>query len=290
LSGKSSLAERLAQASGLPEQWRTVAPGWARRRAYVWDVSRHVGATMVDAVDPQPGETMLELAAGPGDTGFTAAARLGDTGRLISTDVAPEMVAAAEARGRELGLTNVDYRAVDAQSIDLPDASVDGVLCRWGYMLVPDPARALAETFRVLRPGGRVGFVVWAEADANPWGTAVGRTLLSLDLIERPHPDSPGPFRLGDAARVRDLVIAAGFGEPTLTDVRITWRHASVDEYWAVTADLSYLLTTALDTLDETTLAQVRAGTGDALAEFTEADGSLAVPGLCRCVLARKPG
>ena len=77
---------------------------------------------------------------------------------------------------------------VDAQAIDLADGSVDGVVCRWGYMLVPDPGAALGETFRVLRPRRPRRFTVWAEAAANPWGTAVGRALLELGLIEKPGP------------------------------------------------------------------------------------------------------
>lgn len=287
-SDKNSLAERLARASGLPAQWSAVAGGWARRRAYVWDVSRHVGEQLVQALAPQAGETILELAAGPGDTGFAAAAPLGSGGRLISTDVVPEMVAAAEARGRELGLTNVDYRVVDAQEIDLPDGSVDGVLCRWGYMLVADPARALAETFRVLRRGGRVAFVVWAEADANPWGTAVGRALLALGLIERPDPDAPGPFRLGDVERVRALVRSAGFEDPQIEDVPVIWRYESLDDFWAVTTDLSFLLATAAETLPEDVLEELRSRAGETLRPFADSEGRLTIPGLCRNVLARK--
>jgi SAM-dependent methyltransferase len=283
-----TLAGRLASSGGPAAQWGTVAPGWARQRAYVWDISRAVGDRLVELLDPASGATVLELAAGPGDTGFAAAQRIGPDGRLISTDVAPEMVSAAESRGRELGLTNVEYRAVDAQAIDLPDASVDGVLCRWGYMLMPDPAQALGETWRVLTPGGRLAFAVWAEADANPWGTAVGRALLALGLIERPDPDAPGPFRLGDADRVRRLVSGAGFADPDIEDLPVTWRHDSLDDYWAVTADLSFLLTAAVGTLAPEVLEQIRTLVGEELRGYTDDRGHLAVPGLCRAVLARK--
>jgi SAM-dependent methyltransferase len=286
---RGRLAARLAESGGRPAQWSTVAAGWARRRGYVWDVSHEVGERMVAALAPQPGETILELAAGPGDTGFAAAQALGPDGLLVSTDVAPEMVAAAEERGRELGLTNVEYRVVDAQQIDLPDEHVDGVLCRWGYMLVPDPGRALAETYRVLRPEGRVVLTVWAEADANPWGTAVGRALLQLDLIERPAPDAPGPFRLGDAGQLRALLRNAGFDEPEVEEVPVVWRHDSFDHYWAVTADLSFLLTTALETLPADDLDRVRELAAHELERFTSENGTLEVPGLCRVARAQRP-
>jgi len=288
MADADSLAARLSRFGGRSEQWETVAPGWARRRPYVWEVSRDVGTALVDALAPQEGETVLELAAGPGDTGFLAAARVGAGGRLISTDISRGMVAAARERGAELGLENVDYRVVDAQAIDLPDGSVDGVLCRWGYMLVPDPSLALAETHRVLRAGGRVSFAVWAEAAANPWGSAVGRALLELGLIEKPPPDAPGPFRLGDVERVRALVLAAGFDEPRVADVPVRWRHASFDDYWAVTSDLSFLLVSALETLPADELRRVKERTAELLGEFADGEGGMTVPGLTRTVLARR--
>jgi len=66
------------------------------------------------------------------------------------------MVAAARCESHRLGLANVEHREMDAERMDLEDDSVDGVLCRWGYMLMADPATALAETRRVLRAGGRL--------------------------------------------------------------------------------------------------------------------------------------
>jgi SAM-dependent methyltransferase len=243
---------------------------------------------MVEILDPQDGETILELAAGIGDTGFTAARRVGPSGRVLSTDVAPEMVAAAEAHARELGLDNVEFAVVDAQAIDLPDGRVDGVLCRWGYMLVVDPARALAETFRVLAPRGRVVFAIWADAQANPWGSAVGRALLELDLIPPPAPDAPGPFRLGDVERVRELVRGAGFGEPELEDVPLVWEHDSADTYWRVTTDVSFLASTAVELLDPDVLAEVRNLVTASLTPYTDDSGKLAIPGLCRVVRAAR--
>jgi ubiquinone/menaquinone biosynthesis C-methylase UbiE len=80
--------------------------------------------------------------------------------RLITTDFSPAMLEAARRRGAELGVANVDYRVIDAERIELHDDSVDGVLCRFWYMLMADPAAAFAETRRVLRPGGRLALAV----------------------------------------------------------------------------------------------------------------------------------
>ena len=85
-----------------------------------------------------------------------AAELLRPGGKLISTDGAEAMVAVARERAGELGLMDmVDARPMEAEWIDLDTASVDAVLCRWGYMLLADPETALRETRRVLRPDGR---------------------------------------------------------------------------------------------------------------------------------------
>ena len=270
------------------ELWEGVASGWERRREFIWGVSHEVGERLVDALDPQPGETILELACGPGDTGFTAAARLGPSGRLISTDFAIEMVAAAKRRALELALANVEHRVVDAQAIDLPESSVDGVLCRWGYMLMPDPARALAETWRVLRPGGRLAFSIWAEAQANPWGSAIARAATELGFAEPPEPDAPGPFRLSDVDRVRRLVADAGFESAKVTDVPVTWRYADFAEYWAVSRDLSSSLNALLQRLTADEFAQAQERVETMLAPYVTA-AELEIPGLTRNVLTHKP-
>lgn len=248
-----------------------------------------MGERLVDALAPRAGETILELAAGPGDTGFLAAERLGPGGRLISTDLVPELVEAARARAVELGLDNAEFRVADAQSLDLPAESVDGVLCRWGYMLLPDPAAGLAETFRVLRPAGRLAFAVWAEADRNPWGAVAGRALIGLGLMEPPGPDTPGPFRLGDPERLRALVVGAGFEEPRLEEVALTWRYPSVEDWWRVSSDLSTTLSSALGRLTAAETARLRGTVEELLAPYDGPDG-LTIPGVCRNVLTRRPG
>src|SRR3954465_15361411 len=92
---------------------------------------------MVDAIAPQPGHTVLELAAGPGDTGFLAAELIQPGGTLISSDFSPEMLSVPQRRAEALGVPNVRFRQIDPErSIDLDAAGVDGVLSRWGYMLM----------------------------------------------------------------------------------------------------------------------------------------------------------
>ncbi len=137
-------------------RWGQQAKGWAARADAMGRTTMPVSVWLVDALGLQPGNDVLELAAGIGEVGFLAAEQIAPTGTLISSDFAPEMITAAQARAERMGITNVRFRQIDAEGIDQPAATLDGVLCRWGYMLMADPEAALKETRRVLKPGGRV--------------------------------------------------------------------------------------------------------------------------------------
>ncbi|MDP8947868.1 MAG: class I SAM-dependent methyltransferase, partial [Actinomycetota bacterium] len=110
--------------------------------------------------------------------------------------------------------------------------SVDGVLCRWGYMLMIDPAKACAETRRVLRPGGRLAFSVWAARERNPAIFLAGRVLVELGHYPPPDPEEPGAFVMADPERIRQLVVGVGFVEPEIEEVSFRWRFANQEAYW----------------------------------------------------------
>ena len=201
------------------------------------------------------------------------------------------MVEAARRRAHELGLDEGDelaFSVEDAAGLTLADGSVDGILCRWGLMLVPDMDAAAAEVARVLRPGGRAAVAVWADPDANDWITAAGRSALELGLLERPDPEAPGPFRLSAEGRLADLLENAGLDVRTLEDVPLTWRARSLTEWWDVVRDTSRMLATLLDRLDVEDIARVRNGAERRLGQYVEKDGSVAVPGLARVALATR--
>lgn len=90
--------------------------------------------------------------------------------------------------------------------MDLEDDSVDGVLCRWGYMLMAEPETALRETRRVLRDGGGLALSVWAAPESNPWASVPGRLLREQTGAPPPDPTAPGIFAMADPERTRWLL------------------------------------------------------------------------------------
>jgi len=266
--------------------WQTMAAGWERRRADMETVTEPIRDWLVRELAPKPGETILELAAGPGDTGFAAAALLGNEGQLISTDFSSEMTEVARRRGRELGLLNVAYRTMDAEHLELEDDSVDGVICRFGFMLMSDTEAALAETRRVLRPGGRLVLATWRGPERNPWVAVGGRILTARGFMPPNEPGAPGMFTMSDDGRVESLLAAAGFTDVLIDDVPVRMPYGDVDEYVTATRDTGGAFARAFNEASEEEQRAITQELAEAFTPF-EVDGGLALPGLALVALAR---
>jgi len=269
------------------ESWEAAAPGWVRRQAAMREFAAPVSAWMIDALAPQRGEELLELAAGVADTGLLAAELVAPAGKVLITDQARAMVAAARERAQELGIENVEFKEMAGEWIDLPTAAVDGVLCRWGYMLMVDPQTALRETRRVLRPGGRLVLAVWDSLAVNPWSGAAAQVLVAEGLAQPPSAQAwrPGPFALGDRARLAGLLADAGFVDAVIEDVALERRHASFEEFWESQVDLSAGLHDPVMSVPQERRRQIADAVRAALAPYTGSDGSLAIP--ARTLVAR---
>ena len=267
------------------DSWDRFAGNWEREHDFLWAATGALGERLVERLDPQPGDTVLELAAGTGDTGFLAAERIGDDGKLISTDFAPGMVEVARRAGEARGLGNVEFRQLDAERMDLDDSSVDGVLCRFGYMLMADPAAALAETRRVLRDGGKLSFAVWAGPDRNLWAAIPGMTMVEQGHLPPPEPGAPGIFAMGDPNRIRELVTGAGFGEPQIEDVTVEWGYDDPDTHWEKTIALAAPIADAFDSLSAEAQDQVRTTVAERVTERVAEDPA-SLNGIAFAVLA----
>jgi SAM-dependent methyltransferase len=253
--------------------WGAVATGWYAQREKLWKASRPISEWMIQRLDPQPGNTVLELAAGLGDTGSMAARLVGESGRVLITDFAPQMVAAARRRAEEMGVENVEFRVLDAERMDLQSDSVDGVLCRWAYMLTIDPAAAFAETRRVLRPGGRLAFSVWASRERNPMLSLVGRVLESQGHISPPDHEASGAFVMADPGRIQELVVGAGFTEPEIEEVSFRWPFADQDAYWRYLIETSASASPVLRSLSLEAQEAVRGQVHEAARPFHSGEG-----------------
>jgi ubiquinone/menaquinone biosynthesis C-methylase UbiE len=273
------MADADVQRAEMAARWERAAAGWGRRAARVREWGMPVSAWMIDHLELQPGQCVLELAAGPGDTGFLAAELVAPGGTLISSDASPAMLEVARGRAAELGIEHVEFKQLELEWIDLPTASVDAVLCRWGVMLIVDPAAALREMRRVLRPGGRAALAVWARPEANPWATIPTRAVVELGHAEPPDPAAPGMFALAEERRLATMLGEAGFVEVTAESVEVSRTYARASEYLAETLDLSVPFAEVFERIGDQERAEVIARIGELVRQYDAPDETLRLPG-----------
>jgi SAM-dependent methyltransferase len=174
---------------------------------------------------------------------------------------------------------------MDAERLELEDDSVDGVLCRFGYMLMADPGAAFAETRRVLRPGGRAALAVWGPPERNPFFGIIAMSLVQRGHFSPPEPPpAPGIFSMASSERTAALLEGAGFGEVRTKAVVSRFVLPSVDEYLSVIADTAGPIALALRRLSGSERASVAADVEDSFARFGSGDG-YALPCVAVCAV-----
>ncbi len=224
--------ERAAEGGdGAAERWSGAAEEWSRHAERIDDEAAPVTAWLLDATSPAPGETVLEVGAGPGGVGLRAAEAVLPGGRVVITDIAPAMVDVARRRAQELGLDAVHVEVADAAALPLPDAAADAVVCRFALQAMPDPAVALGEMLRVLRPGGRLALAVWGPSDLNP-GTAAAMATIREAASQPPEPSAAPIFSLADDTRLRSLFDDAGFVDVRIEHVTGERRYEDFESWW----------------------------------------------------------
>jgi SAM-dependent methyltransferase len=260
-------------------RWATTALGWEAGAGEFNRAAMPVSSRMIDAIAPQPGQQLLELATGTGDTGLLAAELVQPGGTVTLSDFVPEMLSAAQRLAEALGADNVRFRQIDAElPFDIEAASMDGVLSRWGFHLLADPEVALRETRRVLRPGGRVALSAWTSPEENPWSSLPIGALVERGLLEPGDPAAPGQFAWAREGVIEDHLDRTGFVEHGVEAIDFTQRFPSVETWWESQINRSMRTADAGRALDAATRAELLAELAGAAAPWTRPDGALALP------------
>lgn len=251
------MAMATGSTAGVAEEWDAVAAAWEDFHDYTEASVAPVTERLLACLALQPGDEVLELGPGVGALGAAAAELVAPTGRVIVSDVAPGMVAAA--RRRLAGVPNVDVLCLDGQAIELDDDSVDAVVCRMGFMLMPEPMAAFAEANRVLRDDGRFVFSVWSGPQDNAWAMCLGMSVAQAGLEPPADPFGPGRlFSLSDPDRVRRLLEEIGFGKIDIHEVDCPHLFSDVDAYWTALSQLAGPVTALLAQAPPAKVAEVR--------------------------------
>lgn len=269
------------QRAGILDGWEHAAAGWGRRAQRIRDWGMPVSTWMIEQLSLQPGQRVLELAAGPGDTGFLAAELVAPGGTLISSDATEGMLEVARRRAAELGIRNVEFKQLQIEWIDLETASVDAIVCRWAYMLIVDPAAGMHEARRVLAPGGRFAIAVWDGDEENPWATIPSDALTEGGYIApADRTATASMFSLADHDRLQEMLEEAGFVDVLVEPIDVMREYDGFDEYWEESLELSPSLGAALGRLTPDERDDVARRARSLAQPFTDGAGILRLPGV----------
>lgn len=267
--------------------WASLSAGWDKWDAIVMDQLAPVGAAIINGLGIADGQQHLDIATGTGEPGLTIAGRM-PAGRVVLTDLVPEMLDIAARRAAERGIANIETQVCSADALPFADATFDSISVRFGYMFFPDMARATAEFARVLKPGGRVCASVWVKPEANPWTSIATQAVATEVPVAPADPTGPNMFRCAAPGYVGDLYASAGLGDVSEWDVDVAFVTNSPAQYWEIISEHVSPVVMALKKLEPAAHERIRAHAIAGVSPF-ERDGCVRVPGLARCIVGTKP-
>jgi len=218
--------------NGQRQNWDSVAEGWKQWWEPIEKGARKLSNRLIELAKIKSGQRVLDIATGIGEPAITAAKIVGTSGHVLATDISAQMLGVAKERAASLGLQDIiEFKETDAEILDLPDSAYDGVLCRWGLMLLPNLDAALSKIHGSLASGGQFAAAVWANAPKVPIISLAARIISEQLRMPPPPAGVPNPFSLADIKKLENHLVKAGFSDVNTQTINVTFEFASGEEY-----------------------------------------------------------
>ena len=279
-SGEEIRAEQRAR-------WAALSASWEKWDAVIMDQLGPVGTAMIDRLGIAEDQQHLDIAAGTGEPGLTVA-KLAPSGHVVLTDLAPEMLDVATRRASAQGISNFETKVCSADDLPFASATFDSITVRFGYMFLPDVAKATAEFARVLKPGGRLCSSVWVRPEDNLWTAIAMQAIATETVLAPPDPDRPTMYRFAAPGRISELYRAAGLRDVAEWDVDIELVTRSPAQYWQMVSEHVSLAAAALQQIGEPARERIAEAVLARVSSYQDDDGRVRVPGVARCIVGTK--
>jgi len=217
--------------AGQRQDWRTAAKGWYDWQELIYSATAPVSERLVEMAGIKVGDQVLDIAAGSGEPALTAARVVGKDGRIVATDISPEMLAYGRERASAAGIDNVEFVETDASSLDFPPGSFDAALSRWGIIFEPQAEAAAAQIRGFLKPGARMAISSWGPPDRAPMIGLPMRTVLTHLDVPPPPPGTPGPLSRPTPEAISSLLADGGFTDVEVDQIEIEFEWDSPEEF-----------------------------------------------------------
>ena len=266
------------------ETWNKFSAGWKKWDEQMMDFLRPMGTEIIRLLQPAGNDVVLDVASGTGEPGLTIASMLTD-GKVISTDVAEEMLKIAKENAEKRGIKNFETKAADVCELPFDDNSFDAISCRFGFMFFPDMLMAAKEMARVLKPGGRIATSVWNVPEKNFWITSIIGTINKNMELPAPPPGAPGMFRCAADGFIAGLFKGAGLKNISQTEINTTLNSGTNERFWSMHTEVAAPIVAALSKSDEAMKAKIKSEVFAALdkkfagTEVTPEAGALVIYG-----------
>jgi SAM-dependent methyltransferase len=255
--------------------WDAAAAGWKKWWPIFEGAAQHVSDRLVELAGVKPGARVLDIATGNGEPAVTAARLVGPAGRVVATDQSPGMLAIARERAAVLGLGNLDFYESDGESLALSERDFDAVVCRWGFMFMPDIDRALTGIRSRMKAGARFATAVWSTADKVPMITLGADLVRKLAGLPPPPANALEPLRLADTSILTRALEGAGFTDVAIERRQVVFEFATPDAFTQFRREVAAPFRALLDRQIPEMRDQIIKAVTDAARAFVQPDGKV---------------
>jgi ubiquinone/menaquinone biosynthesis C-methylase UbiE len=220
------------------QSWDRVANNWQKWWKTIEKGAEKVSRRLIELAEIKSGSKVLDIATGIGEPAITAAKKVGGSGHVLATDISPQMLSVAKERAISLGLQNlIEFKEGDIETIELPSSAFDAVLCRWGLMFLPDLKAGLSNIYQSLLNDCRFAAAVWASPAQDTLIATMMNTIMKETNSQPPPPGTPGPFSLSDENSLKNSFMIAGFKDPAVERMNVSFEFDSPSDFTAWTTE-----------------------------------------------------
>ena len=270
------------------QMWDNVAKGWEQWWPTIERGAQKVSDKLVEMAEIKAGDKVLDLATGIGEPAVTAAKQVRPNGRVVATDISPQMIAIAQSRAKSLGLDGImAFQVNDAEKLDLPNSSFNAVLSRWGLMFLPNLLMSLTRIRQLLVPGGAIAAAVWSYPAKVPMLDLAFSTARKEINAPAPPAGTPGPFALADGDALKRSFDQAGFKDIRLEKIDITIGFDSAESYTRFQQQITAPIQAMLASQTEEKKKQVWEAITDAVGHYADSHGRVNLDNEVVCIAGK---